>query len=428
MSTTSSLPTRHVLRPDDPSELLAEAQLLLRAEVTGRLVLIGHRDRRAVDVVSSTPLVHLLGVPDPVQHLACSLDLLRSQGVSGAFAIIVFDDADIPETPEDPNAAEEGLLPGAALAVQLLAASWECGPMGFDIPEVWLIADGCAQGIVLFREESGPLHADSEMSVAISPLRPLVPPEETSVMAQAVIEGRPLPLTRRTRAQRLEPLQEYLRPSLRSERRTPGTSGSGGEDWERSWGAVQDLLGLIRSGSPCPVGEEEARVIAATLRRLAHVEDFEALLDRLLRWGNRTRVPGELLLPEITRDARLQPHEDLLAGGAAHDALGDLLMLAESLELVERTPEGAEEISAAIVNLRLLLSVMDWWQYRFASGGDHADEALQRAPHRTFAQCLVQMTAAPLLPAWQPPGRRANGGAGRSSGASGRGTRRAGRR
>lgn len=402
MSTTESLPTRHTLRTDDPSELYAEAQLLMHGDVSNRLVLIGHHDRRAVDAVSAIPLSYLLGAEDPLAMAMVTLDLLRSQGATGAFALIV---AESPETPgdaaQDPDEAE--LLPGAPLGFQLLCAARLLDPIGFDIPEVWLIADGRAQPLdIVTPDEGSSASPDAEISLAIGPVRDLVPPEETSVMAQAVIAGRPLPLSRRTREERLTAVHPACRQGLRRARRTPGTSGSGGEVWARSWEAVQDVLARVRGGCPEGIDAEEADLIATVLRRLAHREDFEALLEHFIRRGNRTDVAGELLVPEITRDPRLRPHADVRTDGAAHEAVEDLLLLAESLELEERTPEGAEEIDGAIVNLHLLLCALDWWQFRFATASAHAGEALQRAPWRTFAQCFVEMTAVPLVPAWQP--------------------------
>ena len=421
MSTTSPF-THRVLHPENPSELVAQAQLMLRSDIVDRFVLIGHREFRRADLMTSCPLSVLRDSPDPVTQVAMYLDILRSHGATGAFAMVVTKDGrTTPESegytdPEDAwfaaltaeceDAVRSGQsrepLPGIALAVAALRAARSCEPDGFDIPEVWLIARGEAQPVDLFAAMSDGQVDDGDLCLALGPREPLIPLEETLAASQAVAAGERLPVTRSTRRRRLDRVRAHISKQWAAHQRPTDAVTAHGRTQiaPAQWRDVTGHLAAVRAGRD--LGEAEWTDVMRVLQHIGQRDGFESLVESMIRHGNDVAAPGEELIPHIVHNSALRPHPDVRPGGNWHEGVEDLLVLMQMLEQDSRLQHLHGQMGDAVTNLHLLLAVLEWWFHRFATAGDHADAALQRQPHRMFAQCFVEMTSAPLTPAWHP--------------------------
>lgn len=383
------------LRAQDPAELLAMARLHLQLVPRDSLVLIGHQRRRTTAVTLRTDLEMVLA-DGHGRRLEEVFDMLRAEGATGAFALVVLSDGYTMPDPGCSSASEEREELGAFVASRILMTALSMLPQEFDVPEVWVLEAGRARPFLMERAPDG----EAGFDLASGPARDLGPISSTLVAADAVLAGGRVPdgpdparsaLRGHRRALRAA---EVVRPAL------PLRIA-----WGRACAAIDVLgIGTVSDEVQMTACEHLAEFVEA----MAEPDSAEALLGLLA--GPSTGSIEEILL-RVLRSPRCSPGASIRPGGRLFVAL-------ESV--VEMSAPGPGEAvlggrGEGWANTASVLSLVEWWNHRYAQGGDLADTVLARDPGHPLARCAAQLTTIPVPPRWRPrrgrgPARGTKGG------------------
>ncbi len=395
-------PPARTLRALDPTELLAQVTLGLQDVPRDSLALVGHRDRREVVVTTRSELWPLAG-EDAEATLAHLIGILRREGCTGAFGLIVLGDGQgqpgdpdpaAPSRPGDPPLEEPAdEATGVHLAARVLVAA---RTEGFDIPELWVLAHGRARE-VLVHLPPGPPGPDTPVDIAISDPVPLGEVGATLVVAESVLAGEQRHTDRRTA---VAPLRSLLLAGAGHSRPRPLPRPAITETWSAARASLRDLGGPAGTGDPerWMTACEHVRTFVVDLASPRRRDDF---LVCLLGRGQDVNVLADGDLSRLVEDPRCRPHASIRAGGSWYEAL-------RSIEAITRPPlAGAgvtldAELRAGWANLATVLALAAWWNHRFATAGALTDEVLSSVPEHSLARLVAVMAAGPVHPGWDP--------------------------
>lgn len=378
---TAQTPAR-TLRADSPAELLAEARMAMGAVARDCLILIGHAGRRSSPVVTRIPLEDRGG---PQAELVDGLlEQMARQGCTGAFGLVVLGDG-YERGPREADVAE-----AIGWCALVLATASERTPHPFDIPELWVLAHERAIDVLL-RPVPDPGGGDEpSFDLAIGPPEVLPPLDSTLVAAQAVAEGRTLPAARPEVDVALEDARPRI-AALRGRLPAPPLELA----WERSLAALARLAG----GAHRPGSDEhmtDCEHVAAFLDLCDAVDAIDTLLTLAFPSHRGLELSPGAGIDVMLTDPTARPHQRICAGGHWYEGLGTLRRLA-------RDPHGSGgpgHADQAWVSLSCVLAVLAWWNQRYATAAELAQEVLADLPDHGLALCLDQMTMAPIRPAW----------------------------
>lgn len=386
-SRSSHLDPSSRLRAHDPAELLALARLQLHLVPHDSIVLIGHTDRRstAVSLRLDLPMVT---ADDHGRRLEEVFDMLRAEGATGAFALVVLGDG-YHEDPGGPAGEEPPEQIAAMIAARILMASLSMLPEEFDVPEVWILGGGRARPVLLRRvgEQDGP---ETPFDLATGPEQELPAISSTLIAADAVLAGRHVPDGEDTAP---GAWHEHRATILDAPVRRPALPLP--LAWSRACTAMGRLDSRTLSG---PDGVTACEQLADLLDALVGEDRGEAFLSLLT--GVEERVLGDSLMA-LLEDPRTHPLASIRPGGKRF----------ESLDRLVRVLEPAPDEDASLgrwsgwANAAAVLSVLEWWNLRYARGGDLADAIVLRDPGNPLARCAAQLTAIPITPCWRRGGR-----------------------
>lgn len=358
------------------------ARLHLQLVPRDSLVLIGHRRRRTTAVTLRTDLEMVLE-DGHGRRLEEVFDMLRAEGATGAFALVVLSDGYTAPDPDDSSSPEEREELGAFVAARLLMTALSMLPQEFDVPEVWVLAAGRARP---FRMEPAP-EGEAGFDLASGPAQDLAPISSTLMAADAVLAGGRVPdgpdpaRSARRGHRRAVRAAEVVRPA-------PPLPIA----WERACAAIDALgVGTVSDESQMTACEHLAGFVEA----MAGPDSAETLLGLLA--GPPTGSLEDLLL-RVLRHPRCSPEVSIRPGGRLFVALESVVEMS--------APDPAD---AALTgwwegwaNTASVLSLVEWWNHRYAQGGDLADSVLARDPGHPLARCAAQLTTIPVPPRWRP--------------------------
>lgn len=379
------------LRALDPTELLAHVTLGLQEHPRDSLALVGHRDRRTVVVATRSELDPIAGdsAPAVLVHLLASL---RTAGCTGAFGLVVLGDGYEPLAAvggEPCGAGDEDFAPvgrGLQLATRVLIAAYA---EDFDIPELWVVANGWAHGVCL----AGPPGAD--VGIAVSRPVPLGDTGSTLVAAESVLAGEQ---SLRRRDAPIAPLRSLLQAGA-------GTSGSRSGPHpaiQEAWSTTRAVLRGLASPSAARDPErwmtacEQVRGFVTDLAAPGRRDEFLVLLL------SRGQAPDAIVDADITplvEDPTCHPHSSICAGGSWYEALRQLEAITRP-PLRAPTDDTAADLRAGWANLATVLALAAWWNHRFATAGALTDEVLAASPGHSLARLVAVMATAPVHPGW----------------------------
>lgn len=397
MTTSRELPRsagtgpHRTLRAHDPAELLAQVRALLREIPRDCLALIGHRHRSSVVMCAHLPLTDAIamGAPPMMGEL---LDELGRHGCTGAFALVVLGDG-YGAVGQD----AEGLVGACSLATAVLDAAegrelLQARGAGavFDIPEVWVIAEGHAR----------PLRTDG-----IGHARPLRDVRDTLVEAQAVLAGEPR-VRERTGD---DPVVGAMRSALlgRADKWAPEVEpDTVGALWRAALSALNGLEGVPcrrDAGGRAP----EPPAVPATVTHCEQVAQFllalwrrpvrDAFLATLAQRGQELRLRRPEDVVDFMARSGHRPHESIRAGGEWYEAIARILAASRPTSRLEVGP-----LARGWANLAAVLALCAWWNQRLATAGRLADEVLDQDPDHELARLIQRMADAPLRPCRSP--------------------------
>lgn len=408
-------PPPRTLRADDPSELLAEARVTLGCVPRDCLVMIGHSARRSSPLATRVALRDVGDGPGGVD-LPRHLELLERAGCDGAFAIVLAGDGF--ETVEQSRTDD-----ARRVALEVVRAAALRGPGGFDVPEAWVVSDGWADSLALTPEDDGTfalrLHQQQE---------PLTAPRDTLVGVQEIHAGRMVPEEDHALERELREIGDALR---HVETRAEGPEvGCSVFEIAARWHSLPGALGRARAAARAPGADADASEAApgggvsedAPDRRpgwsasfmtqcepLAEVRDLLAAPDAALALlhvlaGLEQDAPdGGLdglvrLVARLSDDPSLRPSASICAGGEWFQSLHEMRMACEGTGSAPMVGASA----AAWTALGTVLAVLSWWNHRFASADDLAQEIGMRGDDEVLALFLLQIARARVRPAWRP--------------------------
>lgn len=373
---------RRLLHTYDPSEFLAETRICLRQIPTDCLIVMGCGTSGQTPVVTTSDLSDLLA-PAWAEQLERHLELLLSRGCRRATAMVVVGDG-------------HGALPGPALeeltvrlAARILATAAHLLPDPFPMESLWVAGSSqCRQ--VLRGEPDG-----DEERLLVSPPQPLRPFQETRAAADEVLVGRSVP-----QSPREEPRLELAGRHLHLTRTALDAAVDPGELFTRARGALRRLR--ASDGGPTDPGfvtdcEQVSDLISALAVERLHWELLARCVDR----GNAAPIDREQLLQVLVRDGSWCPDSDVCAGGDWYEAISQLRDVAAAASADPELP-GRGIAREAWRGLTAMLTLLAWWNHRFATAGSLVDELWDREPASTLAPLLARMTDTPIFPAWWP--------------------------
>lgn len=394
-------PRARTLRALDPTELLAQITLGLQDAPRDSLALVGHRDRCEVVVTTRSELWPLAG-EDAAATLDHLIGLLRREGCTGAFGLVVLGDGRGPTGDASPagpaplggpveEPADEAA--GIRLAVRVLVAA---RTEGFDIPELWVLAHGRAREVVV-SVPAGPLEPGTPIDIGISDPVALGDVGSTLVAAESVLAGEQRRVDGRTA---VAPLRSLLLAGAGRAQPRPLPRPAITETWNIARASLRALDGPVGTGDPerWMTACEHVRSFVVDLASPPRRDDF---LVRLLGRGQDVAALADGDLTRLVEDPRCRPHESIRAGGAWYEALREM-------EAVTRPPvagsadEGDAELRAGWANLATVLALAAWWNHRFATAGALTDEVLHAVPDHSLARLVAVMAAGPVQPGWDP--------------------------
>jgi hypothetical protein len=394
-------PPPRTLRADDPSELLAEAHVCLGDVPRDCLVLIGHTRRRSSPLATRIALRDLSSSGGGVDLLG-HLETMRRAGCDGAFALAIAGDG---LRPVEPERADQVRM----TALEVVRAAVLSGPGVFDVPEAWALAGGRAERFVLEPDGDGQLL----LGIQEHP-EALRPPRDTLVGVEEVRAGRRMPHDDPGADAALRRLGDHLRTVTAVAAHGPSVSPDSprpAADLCEQVGALSRRLHRVRSllvrsepsetAAPDEGGQlmTECEQLAALRRSLAAPGSRTVLLETVT--GLRAPTPDgsfDALVARLRTDPSLRPGRDICAGGEAYRTLEEMRLL---LEGTGESPLDGES-ARAWAAISTALAVLAWWNHRFATAGDLAEEILMRCERDPLAPFLLQLADAPVRPAWQP--------------------------
>lgn len=322
-----------------------------------------------------------------------------------------------------------GLLGRASglLGALLLRAARELLPDPVRIDACWVLGDGT--GLRVLPGASG----RDGVEVAVSPPCPLTPVRETAAAAHAVLEGRTVPTADRGQDAADERLLCALgarlaaHPTLSSPSAAARASGRGAADEEErartlpgTVEAARAVMGRVlargeqlgghmaRASSAGSAGSGPADLSMTDCEPLAEL--ILLLGVGMLDWrlfalcvsrGRAEPLPAEDLLDHLVEDPSLTPHVDVRAGGAWFRDLQRLRVVCGEIAGGPAGPAaGAGE--AAWRATTAVLTLLHWWDHRFASAADLIEELWEVQPDSSLAPLLARLIDPPISPAWRP--------------------------
>ncbi|MBK0329863.1 hypothetical protein I8D64_00385 [Brachybacterium sp. MASK1Z-5] len=396
-------PPPRTLRADDPSELLAEARVTLGCVPRDCLVMIGHSGRRLSPLATRIALRDVGDGPggvDVPRHLA----LLDRAGCDGAFVLVLAGDGW--------ESVEESRTDDARrIALEVVRAAALRGPDGFDVPEAWVVSGGCAESFALTPEDDG--------AFALRVLEwpgPLTHPRDTLVGVQEIHAGRRVPEDDPAAEREMRMIGDALR-DVASGEGVPG-SRPGAFETSARWHA---LLGALRraripgavAGEVPGTGEAPGSggddLSMSHCERLAGMRDLLAAPDAALSLlhvlsgleeeGEDGGIEGLVrFVARLAADPSLRPASRICAGGEWFEALLAMRMACEGTGSAPMVGASAGAWTA----LGTALAVLSWWNHRFATADDLAQEIEMRGEDEVLALFLLQIARARVRPAWRP--------------------------
>lgn len=373
-----------VIRADDPAELLAVARLSFGAVPRDCLLMVGHAGHGTRPVLTCSP-VREMSEPGGREHLENHLTLMRERGCTGALALLIAGDG---TEPVDAHEIDDW---AGVLAPMVLDVAARMLPDPFPVHPMWVLGDGSVRQVLLVAGEG-----DAPGEVWVSPAEELLPFDRTRAAMEAVLEGRNL---RRGRAER-----KALR-ALGAQLALHPASGEPAEAADLFARARESVSRLAAAGQAGGTGSgrfvTDCEQLCAMLSALAvdavHWELLAVCVDR----GSRRSVDREELLQELTSDPSRRPHADVCAGGDWYHSL-ELLRDAATGAMDGPDPASAAVARDAWRGITAVLTLLSWWNHRFAAAGDLVDDLLRRDPASTLAPLLATMIDTPIPPAWWP--------------------------
>ncbi|MFE5775673.1 hypothetical protein [Brachybacterium sp. NPDC056505] len=376
------------LRADDPSELLAEARVTLGCVPRDCLVMIGHSGRRLSPLATRVALRDVGDGPGGVdlpRHLA----LLDRAGCDGAFVLVLAGDGW--------EAVEQSRADDARrVALEVVRAAALCGPDGFDVPEAWVVSGGCADSFSLTPEEDGTFDLRVQQWPA-----PLTAPRATLVGVQEIHAGRRVPEDDPDAERGLRQLGDVLR-GLASAEGVPG-GRPGAFETSARWHALPAALRRARTrGAAADLSMSHCEPLAG-MRDLLAAPDAALSLLHVLAGLEEDGADGGIdglvrLVARLAADPSLRPASRICAGGEWFEALHEMRMACEGTGRAPMVGASAE----AWVALGTTLAVLSWWNHRFATADDLAQEIEMRGEDEVLALFLLQIARARVRPAWRP--------------------------
>lgn len=370
----------------DPAEILVHASLLLGEPARDSLLLIGVRPDSSTALSVRADLPEAPGASWDLM-IGRVLEPLASSGARRtAGAVILGDGRDhIPA-----GRVEELGIPSAARVLEIAAGG--NGPAVL-IGEVWVIAAGRARRVRLRGDGPG----DGPAVEVEEPIA-LAPADATLAAVEAVAAGEMLP------RQGPDPVIGALRAGLAAggiaERRIamprPGI--------ESVWRAALEALAVL-GDEPSNAPPEALMTACERVRELvgdlASVHRRDELLALVTGRGQGLgRISSERAIDVMTRSAR-RPHESVIAGGAWYEAL-------RRIEAATRPAPGAEAAApparmvSGWASTACLLSLLAWWNHRFATAGTLVGTVLEHRPDHSLARLALVMATHPVRPGWSP--------------------------
>ncbi|PWH05854.1 hypothetical protein DEO23_11710 [Brachybacterium endophyticum] len=395
------------LRADDPSELLAETYVTLGDVPRDCLVLIGHVDRLTSPLSTRVALRDLRCADDPRPvGLERHLGILRVAGCTGAFALSIAGNG---LAPSDglPTTAGVQVENARRVALGVVQAATLLEPDGFDVPEVWVLADGYAERYALEVDDRG-----GARLAAPHPPEVLRNPQDTLVAVQEVRAGRVMPQDESACENTLRGLGDQVRSLPAGD--GPGANRGRRTSWRQHWQQLPELMhraaGLAGGGGDQAAPDGEQMTLCEQLvvlrERLAGSGAPAALLRAVID-PDPPASPRtlEALVARIWQDGSLRPPRAICAGGEGYKAMERLRVVFEGtgeLPLTGETLRAWSSVSAS-------LGILAWWNHRFARAGEIAEEMLVRRAEDPLAPFLLQLADLPSVPPGDPRGAEAGG-------------------
>lgn len=383
-----------LLRSEDPAELLAMAHLSFMSSPQDDLVLIGHRGDPSTPVITRSALSHLL---DPARHhqLGRHLAMLQARGCSHAVALLVVGDGY--RQVDEEHYAHAAIQGGLGL----FTAAAALRPDPLQITAAWVLGEGSAHELRLL--ESPPDRPD----ITCSPPRLLRPFAETGEAAEAVLTGRALPCTAHmdlfTRIGATLPLAtEMLDDGAPAAQQTPLRNDPLplAEAFSRAQTALRGIPATVQDPSS-PLLVTQCEQLARFLRAMAEQEALWELLALCAERGNAPMADLGDVLEEMFHNPDCIPHHDVQAGGSWFMAIEQARTAAAAAR--DRGPaQGRATAVEAWRALTAALTLLHWWNHRYASAGDLVDELDADERAQRLALLLRRLTDTPIHPAWWP--------------------------
>ncbi|ASK66912.1 hypothetical protein CFK39_15105 [Brachybacterium avium] len=383
--TTDTTPAdhgRHLLRAQDPGELLAETRLCLGEPPTDCLILAGSSDRDAAAMITRSPLHELLG-PRGAGNLERHLGLMRDRGSRAVQALIVLGDGH-----------QELLAPVVADILRRAGELVHTAAQALDAEACGLLSvHGAASSTcwVLQREPGRPGGAGVRV-LESGPLREFA---DTRAAATAVLGGRRIPRT---------DLREGELRNIGGDLELPAPDIASAADPGTLFASARTALSPLLAG-PEGLSEQDRMTkceqVAALLSAVAVDRLHWELLAQCVEHGSSREIDRETLLQRLVSDREWVPHPDVCAGGDWYVGLEQLRLIAAGARsdgdsVQRRTARSAWRALTA------LLVLLAWWNHRFATAGKFVDELREEEPDSTLAPLLSRMTDTPIFPAWWP--------------------------
>lgn len=377
--------THRTLRADQPAELLAAARLAFGTVPRDCLLMAGHSGCGTPPILTSSPVAEML-LGSGREHLEHHLTLLRERGRTAAVALLVIGDG---TSPVDDDELAEWL---GGLAPMVLDTAARMLPEPFPLHPLWVLGGGTVHQVLLERDE-----ASAGGSVWISPPEDLPPFDRTHVAMEAVLEGRSV-------RQDLPGRQQLRCVGDRLELRPDPTASAA--DTAAMFSHTRTAVSRLGASTPRGRTQDEqfmtdCEQLGAMLSALAvdavHWELLALCADR----GSARSIDRESLLQQLTSDPSLRPHSDVCAGGDWYTTI-ELLREAAAAAMNGADPVSASVATAAWRGLTAVLSLLSWWNHRFAAAGELVDDLATRDPGSTLAPLLATLIDTPIVPAWWP--------------------------
>lgn len=372
----SSSPAR-TLRAADPAEVLAEARVSLQTIPRDCLILIGHADRRSSPLITCVALEHVLGDRDAVdlEHL---MMVMSGHGCTGAFALVLAGSGY-----DETRTGDEETVRAAA---RVLLAAAHLLPATFDVPEVRVASAGQSRPVLMHITDDG------DHDLLVGPPESLAPIETTLVAAQAVASGTTIPSEDDTGHEALLSARADVLARCRQFPALP---------MEHTWDRALTALHALRRGSHAPGSAAyvtDCEHVAAFLDTLTDPASVRVFLTQCTQDARLREKISRDGVQTLVSESRLRPQRRVCAGGPWYEALDAMA----GILTPQRGKKFSDSRDEARDNLDLLIAILAWWNYRFATSGQRADAVLERSADDPLALLLAEITRIPVAPAWCP--------------------------